>query len=101
VEKYVERKFAPPAVKAKRREYGYDGRRDRKVIVCWTWNDQAAAAARRHRVELWSIPCILDEIARAVEDEKTALGDDVLRTFQLLIRARLLTTGDRVNEVRQ
>ena len=90
----IEAKFDPAEVRGKLGEHGFHEGSYRKVLVYWSWDEGAAQVARAQGVSLWSLPRILQEIASFVRGRTLAFPDDILRTFQLLNAAGLVTAHE-------
>jgi len=88
---FAVRKFSPPQVVDKLKEYGFKKGRYSKVIVTWGWKDEAKDQAKKHGIILWDFRELLRDIGEVFSDVRTYFTDDTLRTLQLFAKA--LDTG--------
>lgn len=84
---FIEKKFSPPNIKEKLKEYGCVNGLAHPVIVTWDWTEDGKKAADKAGVELWSFQNIMHEIADAIRHQKSYFSDDTLRTINLFVRA--------------
>ena len=84
---FVARKFNPPPVVAKLKEYGFKPGAYTKIVVTWDWTLEAEAAADAAGVVLWDFRQIMNEIAQSIHNSRSYFSDDTLRTLGLFARA--------------
>lgn len=84
------KKFNDPNIQNKLGEYGLLPGQYRKVVVIWSWNQEAQAMANEKSVILWALPQVLREVSQFVAHRTEAFTDEILRTLQLLSCAGLL-----------
>lgn len=84
---FIERKFGPPELVTKLKQYGFESGNYSKVIATWGWTAEAKAAADEVGVVLWDFRDILREVGDLCRKEKSYFTDDTLRTLQLFTRA--------------
>lgn len=83
---FVQHKFQQADVQRKLREYGFTRDAYRRVVVAWDWSDEAAARARKDRVELWRMRDLLRELGEQSGKTRSRPADDTARTLQLYHR---------------
>ncbi len=84
---FAVRKFGAPQVVDKLKEYGFQKGRYSKVIVTWSWTDEAKNQAEMHGIILWDFRELLRDIGEVFSDLRTYFADDTLRTLQLFAKA--------------
>lgn len=84
---FVERKFGPPEITERLRQYGFEPGNYSRVIATWGWTAEAKEAADKEGVILWDFRKILMDVAELCRREKSYFTDDTLRTLQLFTRA--------------
>lgn len=80
---FLERKFKPRHVRQTLSKYGFREGKYKKVIVSWGWTEEAGKLARKHKIELWCFPDLLEEIAKSLKKKRIYFTDDTLRTIHL------------------
>ncbi len=84
---FSERKFGAEEVFRKLQEYGFKKGQYSKVIVTWSWTDEAKAEADNSGIILWDFRELLRDIGEAFSEVRTYFTDDTMRTLQLFAKA--------------
>lgn len=84
---FVERKFTPPTVLERLREFGFEDGGYARVIVTWGWDDAAADQAAEAGIELWDFRELVQKIGNTIRGSRKYFADDTLRTLNLFIHA--------------
>ena len=92
---FIQRKFGPQEVASELSRYGFKKGNYAKVIVTWSWEEQAKQRADVEGIILWDFRDILKEIAEACSKGRTYFTDDTFRTIQLFMRAMWELRGRR------
>jgi len=85
---FHERKFSPPPVVQKLKEFGFEEGKYGRIVVAWDWTPEAEEQAASLGIRLWRFPDILNRISETLEGTRTYFTDDTLRTLQLFARAQ-------------
>lgn len=89
---FVVEKFGPPAVTEMLCGFGCKTGDIRRAIVTWDWKDGVKEAAAEQKIELWSLPDLMREIAALGRKTKSYFGDDTLRTITLFVKGTMAHT---------
>jgi hypothetical protein len=84
---FIQEKFLPAAVEQRLARLGCPSGKFRRVIVTWDWEEGVEEAPLAERIELWSLPALMHEIAQKKSREgRVYPADDILRTIDLFAR---------------
>jgi hypothetical protein len=84
---FLAEKFLPVSVEQRLACLGCAPGKLRRAIVTWDWKPGVEEAAATVGIELWSLPSMMDEIAKKAREGRAYLADDILRTIDLYARA--------------
>jgi hypothetical protein len=86
---FIERKFGPPQIIKKLKQYGFEAGNYSKVIVTWGCTEEAKVAAEKSEISIWDFRDIIQEVGEMCRKAKAYFTDDTLRTLQLYERTLL------------
>jgi hypothetical protein len=84
---FLHEKFLPTAVEQRLALFGCSPGKLKRAIVTWDWKPGVQGAAKEFKIELWSLPTMMHEIADRARAGRAYLADDILRTIDLFARA--------------
>jgi hypothetical protein len=83
---FLAEKFQPVAVEQRLSCLGCAPGKLRRAIVTWDWKAGVGEAAAAANIELWSLPALMNEIAKKAREGRAYFADDILRTIDLYAR---------------
>lgn len=86
---FIEKKFYAQQVMDTYQILGMENEKVKRVVVAWDFEDSAATALRDRGIEPKSIKTIFQELANHLSLETSDLDNDILKTLQLLVRAKI------------
>jgi hypothetical protein len=97
---FLAEKFQPVAVEQRLSCLGCAPGKLRRAIVTWDWKAGVREAAAAANVELWSLPALMNEIAKKAREGRAYFADDILRTIDLYARG-MESEAKRVRAARE
>ncbi len=96
---FENKKFgSPEIIKELSEVYGFDADTYRKIIVVWNAEEEAVRTATEHRIEVWLLPDLIQEIESKFREESGYYRDDTIRTLHLAAKTASLQKRQEVKK---
>jgi hypothetical protein len=96
---FENKKFGSPEIIGELRDvYGFEANSYRKIIVVWSAEETAIKTAKEHRIDVWLLPELIQEIESHLREESGYYRDDTIRTLHLAAKTASLQKRQEVKQ---